>query len=84
MEYSLEFLCWCNRCLFEEDFERELRELGVPFNVYYAISASEIWRKHPCVLGIYQNFINNEGVKNALELWLTMMKKKWDVSKKIS
>ena len=77
MEYSLEFLCWCNRYLFELDFDRELKELGVSADIRYAISSSETWRKHPCILGFYQNFINSGKIKNALEKWLDMMHAKW-------
>ena len=77
-KYSLEFLAWCNRCLFRLDFERELKEMGVPFHVCYAFSSSEIWMKHSCVLGLYQNFMHHEECLDALEKWIEMMQVKWD------
>lgn len=76
--YSLDFLAWCNRCLFRDDFLDELKELGAEFHVIYAFKTSEIWRKHCCVLGLYQNFMNHAECLAALNKWVEMMKNKWN------
>jgi len=78
MKYSLDFLAWCNRCLYKDDFWKELEELGIPFQIRYNFHSSGIWEKHCCVLGLYQNFIRNKECIDALEKWIEMMHKKWE------
>lgn len=78
MKYSLDFLAWCNRCLFKDDFENELKELGVPPEILFTFSSSSIWKNRPCILAFYQDNINyTEGIV-AIEMWLEMMHKKWE------
>lgn len=64
--YSLDFLCWVNRCLFRDDFMRELQDLGVRFSLAFALSSSEKLD----VLSIYQEYINDDDAKQAIETYL--------------
>jgi hypothetical protein len=78
MTYSLEFLCWVNRCLFPGDFERELiEEIGVRENVARGL-AVVLDENDRNILNVYQGYgLKQNEYKDALDKYLEYMHEKW-------
>ena len=82
MKYSLEFLAWVNRCLFPDDFERDLIELGV--GPFMAMAYAELVRRQgKDILGVYQTYISSKESQEHIEMYLQMMMDKWNSYKKV-
>jgi len=76
--YSLEFLCWINRCLFPKDFKRDLIDLGVDNMVAYTLSTT-LERHSRDILVLYQAYGLHEGeYKDAVDTYLAHMLNKWN------
>jgi hypothetical protein len=58
MRYSLEFLCWVNRCLFPGDFVDDLIKHGMDRSKASFIVGS---MKNLNILDFYQNYCLNDG-----------------------
>lgn len=76
MKYSLDFLCWVNRCLLPGDFMNELLELGI--DPALTMSYVCIIKQGKGILDVYQEYISSEESRKHVEAYLDMMLTKWN------
>ena len=79
MKYSMEFLCWVNRCLFPSDFETDLLSLGFDAGVAF-IMARDL-KNHRSITQLYQDYGLTDGIaKDALDAYLQRMQAIWNTN----
>ena len=75
--WSLEFLCWIDRCLFPDDFEKDLIELGG--SRYVAFMMGDRLKRDRCgFVRLYQEYaLHDMETERLLISYLDMMYTKW-------
>lgn len=74
--YTIDFLCWVNRCLFPGDFEREIIGLGYNEALAYGLAHSESFGN---IIDMYQAYgLKDTEYKGALDKYLIIMKHDYD------
>ena len=82
MKYSLDFLCWVNRCLYPYDFINELVEQGID-KIEATIMVNSYGNKPLDILKIYQDWaIVDSEWKRIIETYLNKLLKEYWLNKK--
>jgi hypothetical protein len=76
MKYSLEFLCWVNRCLFPDDLVNSLVKHGLNENTARLIVMS---KRKLDILDLYQDYcLDDEEIRYPFEEFLREMAEQWE------
>ena len=69
---NLEFLCWVNRCLFPDDFEKELVKLGMGKIEAFLMVDPYRHGKNLCIVEFYQEWClgKDDTTKHIIDVWL--------------
>lgn len=78
-KYSLDFLCWINRCLFKNDFYKELINLGIDQSIVVGLTGTLFLNgKEPNIVSLFQEHCLNEGdYRDAVLIFLSTNLTKW-------
>ena len=80
MKYSLEFLCWVNRCLYPEDLIKDLVKEGMDELEAKLMIGSKTKLN---ILDIYQDYcLNDDSIRYSVESFLESMERKWNAPSK--
>lgn len=78
-KYSLEFLTWVDRCLFKDDFCKELVNIVGDEDIVFAVKFSSRWQKQTAnICGFYQDYINSQEATAALEKYLQFKEREYE------
>lgn len=79
--YSIQFLCWIDRCLFPVNLRNELIALGVEEGISILMSDFLSHRVRAnnaaSIVTLYQEFIDSEGVCKELDVYLAARHQDW-------